>query len=376
MRTIALLASVFALSVVSNACTTETTPAATTTKPKTAKKKPATDSTDGEHGSTNTAGDGTGGTTTDVPTGEKLTAGALAATTLKGAHYIDTGDVVTIAPGTTITMGDATAAITVKGTLKVTGASANHAKLTGDAWVGIIIAEGGKLDADGLDISGAATGIATQAGNLDSTYKNGVMSAKTPFEMVAGSKLTIDHSKITATGGGSQTAGTFVANYMDYDKGSGPGITMNDAAGTETITNSNLHGAGGGDYVISNAAAKITVTRTTISGSHCAFHFSGSGTAAGTTAFTIDGVDVKNNGVGGMLYNSGAGPNEIKNSNFSNNNEYDISFGSNENGTITFTNTFVTIPNEAGKQTPAANIKEVTPADTKLPADQVGAPAQ
>jgi hypothetical protein len=375
MRTIALLVSVFALGFVANACTTETAAPVASAKPKKGKTKSPTSVSDGEHSADTPAGDGTGGTTADVPVGDKIPAGALATTTLTGAHYIAAGDTVTIAPGTTITMGDAKAAITIQGTLKVEGASANHAKLTGTAWAGIIIAEGGKLDTDGLDITGAATGLAAQAGNLDSTYKNGVLSAKTPFEMVAGSKLTIDHSKVTA-GGGSAIAGTFVANYMDYDKGSNGGLTLNDAAGTMTITNSNLHGAGGGDYVISNLGKKVTVTRTTISGSHCAFHFSGSGTGAGTEAFTIDGVDVKNNGVGGMLYNSGAGPNEVKNSNFSNNNEYDISFGSNENGTITFTNTFVTIPNEAGKQTPATNIVEVDPADAKLPADQVGAPAQ
>lgn len=363
MRTIALLASLFALSVVSTACTTETV--ATTTSPKPKKGKttnPGATNQNGEHG-TNAPADETADTPADVPDGDAIPAGAIATgTTISSARYIAAGTVVTIPAGATINMG-ADAAITIKGTLKI-DASASHAKMTGTAWQGLIIADGGKLEADGLEIKGAKAGLWTQPGNLASTFKNGVLDAATPFKMESGSNLTVDHSKVIA-GGGSAIAGTFVANYMDYDKGTNGGLTLNDANGTMTITNSTLHGGGGGDYVISSLGKKVTVTRSSISGSHCALHFSGSGAGAGTESFLIDGVDVRNNGVGGMLYNSGAGPNEVKNTNFTANNEYDISFGGNENGNITFTNTFGTIPQKP-------NVKEVTPADALLPPAEVG----
>lgn len=372
MRTIVLLASVLALSLVAPACTQETASPSASTKPKKGKNsKPGSTNTDGEHGS-NAPADSDDG---EIAAGDTISADETWDTgkAITSNKTIGAGVTVTVAPGAAVSMGDGVA-ITVKGTLKVAAAD-NHAKLSGASWQGLVIAEDGKLDADGLEITGAKSGIWTQPGNAPTTFKNGVLEAATPFKMESGSNLTVDHVKVKA-GGGSAIAGTFVANYMDYDKGTGGGITQNDPAGTMTINNSNLHGGGGGDYVISNAGKKVTVTRTSISGSHCAFHFSGSGEGAGTESFLIDGVDVKLNGVGGMLYNSGAGPNEVKNSNFSDNNEYDISFGGNANGTITFTNTYVVIPNEAGKTQPAANIKEVSPANAKLPQDQVGQPAQ
>lgn len=345
MRTIALLASVVALSLIAPACTVEEAAPVTSSKPKKGKStKPGATNENGEHGSNAPADSDQG----EPEAGDAITADETWDTgkTIASNKTINSGVTVTIKPGAAVSMG-ANVAITVKGTLKV-AATANHAKMTGASWMGLVIASGGKLDADGLEMKGASSGIWTQPDNAPSTFKNGVLDASTPFKMDAGSNLTIDHSKVIA-GGGSVIAGTFAANYMDYDKGTNGGLTLNDKDGTMTINNSLLHGGGGGDYVISNAGKKVSVTRSKISGSHCGLHFSGEGPAS----FLIDGVELVENGVAGMLYNSGAGPNLIKNTKVTITKPTDVEFelGSNGNGQIEFTNVDSKLPT-------AANVKD------------------
>src|SRR5262249_4576782 len=133
-----------------------------------------------------------------------------------------------------------------------------------------------------------------------------------PFQMEAGSKLSVSKSSATA-GAASSLAGTFTASYLTYDKGTNEGVYMNDAAGSMTLSDCTLKGAGGGDYiVVSGAAQYVKVEYSTITGSHCPFHFS----APGPAKYDIDHVSDDINDYGWMLYGSGAGPSTISNSNF------------------------------------------------------------
>jgi hypothetical protein len=126
--------------------------------------------------------------------------------------------------------------------------------------------------------------------------------------MQAGSTIAITRSKVTADGP-SAIAGTFTASYLDYDKRSNEGLELSDAAGSMTISDSTLHGAGGGDFVVSRDGKLVRVEYTTITGSHCGLHFDN------VAKYEIDHVSDDTNSWGAMLYGSGAGPNIITYSN-------------------------------------------------------------
>jgi hypothetical protein len=251
---------------------------------------------------------------------------------ITGNITIAAGEKVTIAAGATVTVS-AGVAITVAGTLEA-AAGATHAKLTGTGWAGIVVASGGTLTADSLDVTGAKKAIWTMAGNAGATYANGTINADQPFYMEAGSTLSITKSEVTAVSAESGLAGTFTASYMTYDKGTNEGFAFEDAAGTLNIVDSTLKGNGGGDYVVVHAAKSVGVSYTTISGSHCPFHFQG----AGPGSYTIDHVSDDSNGYGWMQYGSGAGPNTISNSNFRDN-TYNIEM-TGTNGPVTLKNNF------------------------------------
>src|SRR6185369_10548879 len=116
---------------------------------------------------------------------------------------------------------------------------------------GIVVASGGKIALDSVDLTGAKIALWTQKGNTDATYLNGAIDANQPFQMEAGSKLSITKSSAKA-GAASALAGTFTASYLTYDKGTSEGLYMNDAAGTMTFSDSTLKGNGGGDYIVSS----------------------------------------------------------------------------------------------------------------------------
>jgi len=223
---------------------------------------------------------------------------------------ITAGSTVEITPGAKITCAPGVA-ITVKGTLSVKPGAA-HAKISCASWNGIVVESGGTLDADGLDLENATTTITTRGGNLAAKLTNGIITSpnNTPFSMQPGSKLAI--TKSTITGGMSSIAGTFTASYMTYDKGTNEGLALADPAGTMTIADSVLKGSGGGDYVVSQQGKLVHVEYTTIAGAHCGFHFDS------VDKFEIDHVTDDTNSYGTMLYGSGAGPNTISYSNFTN----------------------------------------------------------
>ena len=272
---------------------------------------------------------------------------------LAASVTIKAGATVEIAPGATVTAASGVS-ITVQGTLSVS-AAANHAKLTGMNWKGIVIASGGTLNVDGLDIENAENGMWTQAGNLDATMlDSSITSAAVPFKMEPGSKLTFTKSKVLKSTGSSQIAGTFAASYMSYDKGSSEGLELNDAAGTMTISDSTLTGVGGGDYVVSRAGSLVKVEYTTITGSHCGFHFDA------VDKFIIDHVSDDQNSYGAMLYGSGAGPNQILSSNVRSTDK-DLDF-SGTNGATTIDKSYT-----GGKNTLATNAKITNAATVPVP---------
>jgi len=272
---------------------------------------------------------------------------------LAASVTIMAGATVTIAPGATVTAA-AGVSITVQGTLSVQAAT-SHAKLTGANWKGIVVASGGTVNVDGLDIENAENGMWTQTGNLDATMlDSSITSAAAPFKMEAGSKLTFTKSKVLKSTGASQIAGTFVASYMAYDKGSSEGLELNDAVGSMTISDSTLTGVGGGDYVVSRAGALVKVEYTTITGSHCGLHFDA------VDKFIIDHVSDDQNSYGAMLYGSGAGPNQVLSSNVRNTDK-DLDF-SGTNGATTIDKSFT-----GGKNVLATNAKVTNAATVPVP---------
>lgn len=299
------------------------------------------DNANGEHGSNAPAGDAdqpAAGTTLGSETWAN-------GKTLSENVTIAAGATVTIAPGATVNVAK-DVAITVLGTLKV-AAGATHAKLVGDAWVGIVVGAGGTLDADGLDLSKPASAIWTKTGNAGATFANGSIDAVSPFKMEAGSKLAIAKSDVKATSG-SAIAGTFTASYMTYDKTTAGGLTLNDAQGSMTISDSTLKGSGSGDYVISQKGKLVKVEYSTVAGAHCGFHFDS------VDQYVIDHVSTDANSYGAMLYGSGAGPNTVTSSNIRSL-EHDLDM-SGTNGKLTVSDTFT-----GGKDRFAANATVTNP---------------
>lgn len=305
MRTFTLVAAVLVLSTVGTACAPEENAPSSRLRRggSTGGSDPVgEDNANGEHGANTPAGpdapppEGTPVGNETWADGKKIDANIT----------ISAGATVTIAPGAVVTVATGVA-ITVKGKLTV-AATTTHSKLTGTNWTGLVIGNGGTLEADGLDIENAASALWTQAGNVDAKLTNGNISAATPFKMEAGSKLSIAKSKVKATAG-SAIAGTFTASFMEYDKGTNAGLTLNDPAGSMTFSDSTLKGGGGGDYVISSAGKLVKIEYTTISGSHCGLHFTA------VDQFILDHVSDDTNSYGAMLYGSGAGPHSIISSN-------------------------------------------------------------
>jgi hypothetical protein len=257
--------------------------------------------------------------------------------TLAGDTTIAAGTTVTIAPGAKVTIAKG-ASITVLGTLK-SATNATHGSITTatptDGWGGLVIGSGGTLNLDSIDLVAPAVALSTKAGNTAAAYLNGVISAGAatqPFQMEAGSTLSITKSKATAAAQ-SALAGTFTASYLNYDKGSNEGLNINDANAVITITDSTLGGSGGGDYVVVTVAKTLSVSYTTIAGSHCPFHFS-----TGPSTYTVDHVSDNTNAYGWMLYGSGTGPNTISNSNFRDMTQNIEMTGT--NGKVTLTNNY------------------------------------
>lgn len=228
--------------------------------------------------------------------------------TLTGNVVIAAGATVDISPGATITCAKGST-ITVNGSLTVS-AKSNRAKISCSSWVGLIIANGGSLAAEGLEIENADTAIRTATGNRAATFSYGsVRGTESPFVLEVRSKLSLDHSTFVATGV-SEVLGDLQASYIDYTKGAGEGIITGDDNATMTIADSIFQGSGGtGDFLVSQKGKLVKVSYTTVKGAHCAFHFDDVG------SFEIDHSTSDENAWAAMLYGSRE-PSTISASNF------------------------------------------------------------
>lgn len=244
---------------------------------------------------------------------------------------IASGTTVTIAPGATITIAP-NATITIAGSLTANSATATHAKLTGSAWGGVVVASGGTLSLSGVDILGALGALTVKSGAAKSEYDNGTIdSAMMPFSIEGGAALTTKGAKVTRALGGSSVAGAFTASHLDYDSNGNTGIMTIDPAAALSIEDSTLHGSGpGADFLVSGGAATFHVAYTDITNVHCGFHFDT------ITAFDISYTNVHDNQWGFMLYGSdSAGTRSVSYSNIDNNAAYAYE-AQGTNGPITF----------------------------------------
>jgi hypothetical protein len=194
--------------------------------------------------------------------------------TLGTPVVVDANTTLTIAPGATIHAATGVQ-ITVRGTLKVAAAS-SHAKITSaDRWAGIIVAPGGTLDADGLDLENATAGVDVQGGAASARYDDGtITAAKQPFAIEAGGKLTTAHAVVTGSLDTSLILGELDAKYLDYDSNGHDGLTAANDAAIISVEDSELHGnSGTTDMLVSYVGAgTIHVAYTEIKNVHCAFH--------------------------------------------------------------------------------------------------------
>jgi hypothetical protein len=245
--------------------------------------------------------------------------------------------------------------ITVRGVLTVASAGVHgHARIgtaaphpdQSHAWGGIVVESGGRLEADGLDLAGAATALTVTMGSLGARYDDGTITdAQQPFQVAAGARLDTKHAAVVNAGAASNINGEFHASYLDYQTSADVvgGFIVNDPGAIFDATDSTFHGipSAGNDYVISVASSLIHVAYSTITDAHCAFHFDD------VARFEIDHVTAGASSpdgpgdkivYGAMLYGSGAGPNTISNSNvMSTGFDFDQQ---NQNGPLTIVNTY------------------------------------
>jgi hypothetical protein len=303
---------------------------------------------------------------------------ASSSSLVDGAHLtkslvIPAGMTVTIPAGAQI-VADPMVTITVQGVLNVASATGPHAQIAATAttnaalWGGLIIDAGGDLEAQGLDLVGAAVALEVRGGAQAAHYDSGTISAsQQPFLIDAGGRLDTAHAAVTGAAAGTAIVGELHASYLDYQKsGFTEGLVTMGSAAVLDATDSTFGGAPdqSSDFIVSDAAALIHVAYSTITNAHCGFHF------GDVTQFQIDHVTVgalSPAGPGGldmygaMLYGSGAGPNTISNSNFMGiemNLDQDGS-----NGPLTITNTYTSGGSNA-----------VMPTWTWAPADVATAP--
>jgi hypothetical protein len=298
-----------------------------------------------------------GGATTPAGSAPPANAGRLSdGAVVMAAMEIPAGSSVTIPAGARIVAAPGVV-ITVRGVLTVASARA-HARIAtaaphpdqDHAWGGIVVESGGRLDADGLDLAGATTALAVNAGSLGARYDNGTITdVQVPFEIAAGARLDTQHATVVNAGGASGVGGEFHASHLDYETSRDVlgGFIMTGAGAIFDAADSSFHGTpnGGNDYIISYASSLVRVAYSTITDAHCAFHFNN------VDRFEIDHVTAgarsptgPAGGVvyGAMLYGSGAGPHVISNSSFMGT-DFDLD-QQNANGPLTITNTFAKGP--------------------------------
>jgi hypothetical protein len=235
--------------------------------------------------------------------------------------------------------------------------------MTGTTWTGIVVGTGGTLTADSLDLTGASMDVTGTA-----TYSNGtITAASSPIKVESGGSLTMTTVTVTGTLSESSIAGNFTASHLDYDRNGLEGVQITGASSIVKIDNSTFHGNDDttGDMIISNTCASLTMTYTTISGCHCAYHFND------ITSFDLENMNLTGDSYGFMMYGSSptSGTRVFKNSNVETMAAAGIS-ESGTNGAITVSGVY--FDSSSKLQLTDQEVTVSSPASAALPSTEVG----
>jgi hypothetical protein len=223
------------------------------------------------------------------------------------------GATVDIEPGATIKCSKGTQ-IQVGGVLRK--AAGARAKITCSEWDGIIVAQGGKVELEEIDLESPLTGVRTTPGAAESSLKKvSITKSVKPFTVDKDSKLVIDDVKATTpkevpadVQSIAEIRGLLIASRLDYDAQTNEGLRIADGGSAE-IVDSFIHGTGGLDMVASYAGKSLKLSYSKLSGAHCGPHMQGIET------FEIDHIVSEGNTYGITIYEAGAGPLVVKDSN-------------------------------------------------------------
>lgn len=231
-------------------------------------------------------------------------------TKITGVVTILADTVVTVAPGTIITVADGAKIVVLGQLLAPKGLT-----LTGNDWHGLVI-------------NGSAV--------LTDFVEKG---ANQSFHVAAGGSLEINGGDISGIKGESLVDGTFKAKNIKYVKGPGNGITSSQDSGSVTVDGGKFSGVarGAGDFFSFSAGQSLTVTNSSVTKVHCAFHITG------IKNMRLDNVLIENNAYGFMMYgSSSAGVRTIKNTTITNNDfGFDEGGSFTRNGLITISNSYI-----------------------------------
>lgn len=219
-------------------------------------------------------------------------------TKIAGVVTIPADTVVTVAAGAKITVS-AGAKVVVLGQLL----APQGLTLTGSDWQGLVV-------------NGSAI--------LTNFVEKG---ARQSFYVETGGVLVINGGDISGVKGASVVDGTLTAKNIKYIKGRGDGITSAKSSGSISVDGSKFSGParGAGDFFSLSNGQLLSVSNSSITKVHCAFHITG------LKNMQLDNVNIENNAYGFMMYGSSdAGARTIKNTTITNND-----FGFDEGGTYT-----------------------------------------
>jgi len=231
-------------------------------------------------------------------------------TNLKGDVVIPAGKTITVAPNTKINVAPGTK-ITILGNLN----APSGLTLTGNSWTGLHVK--GKANLKNFTLTGATT----------------------PFYVDTTGTFTINGGKISNVAGPSVVAGKFVTNSLNYEKPAGNGINTNGKTGTITIDKSKFTSSAknNGDFFGLTGVKSFSLTNSSITGSHCAFH------VQEMESMKLDNITITGNVYAAMLYGSSMSGAKTINKAVIKNNEFGIDEGSakNRNGNILITNSTI-----------------------------------
>jgi len=169
-------------------------------------------------------------------------------TKIMGTVTIPVDTVVTVAPNTKITVGKGAKVVVLGQLLAPKGLT-----LTGSDWQGLVI-KGSAVLTNFVEVG-----------------------ARESFFVETGGVLEINGGDISGIKGPSSVDGTFTAKNITYIKGPGGGITSSKATGSISVDGGKFSGPGRGvgDFFSVSDAELLSVTNSSITAVHCAFHITG-----------------------------------------------------------------------------------------------------